>query len=109
MTAAMTTTDRFERPNLLWYVFFDTGLTAMGVMSFNADAYEAIAATAPVPSRRTVQALFAGSVALHVAEATMAYKMAKRRGMDQSAARWARAAFIVGFPALLKLRRVGGA
>lgn len=108
MTAAMSTTDRFERPNLLWYACFDTGLATMGLMAVNAKAYDAIAAKAPVPPRTTVQALFFGSVALHVAEATVAYKMARRRGMHQSASRWAGAAFVVGFPALLKLRAVAG-
>ena len=65
-----------------------------------------MAATIPVPSRPVVKALWAGSFVVHVIEATAAYKMAKGRGMPKSAGRYAAEAAILGFPVLLKIRKV---
>lgn len=61
----------------------------------------------PLPSRRTIQAIAVGTVVVHVLEAGLAYRMAQRFGHRRSARRWAVEAFVVGFPAILKLRSVG--
>jgi len=100
--------DRFVRPSLLWYLAFDGGLATMTAMAVSPKVYETVseASPFPVPSRKTLQAFLIGSVVLHVAESKLTYAMAKRRGMDHSAVRWGTHAFIVGFPAMLKLRKV---
>jgi hypothetical protein len=100
--------DRFVRPSLLWYLAFDGGLATATAMAANQKVYDAVseAAPVPVPSRKALQAFVIGSFVLHVVESKVTYGMAKRRGMDKSAVRWGTHAFIVGFPAMLKLRKV---
>jgi len=100
--------DRFVRPSLLWYVAFDGGLATMAAMVASPRVYETVATASPlpVPSRKTLLVFLVASVVLHVAESKVTYAMAKRRGMDKSAVRWGTHAFIVGFPAMLKLRTV---
>jgi hypothetical protein len=106
MTAAMTTNDRFSSPSPLWFLVLDTGLAATAVLSVSGRTYEKVAAKVPLPPRPVVQALLAGTAVVHVAEAVGAYRFAKARGMDRSAARWAVQTFVVGFPSLLELRKV---
>ena len=100
--------DRFVRPSLLWYLAFDGGLVTMAAMAANQKAYDTVseAAPVPVPSRKALQAFLVGTLLLHVVESKVAYGMAKRRGMDKSAVRWGTHALIVGFPTMLKLRKV---
>ena len=100
--------DRFVRPSLLWYAVLDTGVAATAAMALSPTVYETVAETSPVPvpSRRTVQAILVGTVILHIVESKVAYGMAKRRGMDSSAVRWGVNGLIVGFPTLLKLRKI---
>jgi hypothetical protein len=56
-----------------------------------------------------IQAIAGGTVAVHLLEAWLAYRIAQRSGLRRSAPRWAVEAFVVGFPAILKLRSVGSA
>jgi len=105
---ASFTPDRFVRPSLLWYVALDSGVALTAAMALSADLYAKVAEASPVPvpSRRAVQAMFAGTVVLHIIESKVAYSMAKRRGQDRSAVRWGVSALVVGFPTLLKLRKL---
>lgn len=100
--------DRFVRPSLLWYLAFDGGLATMAAMVASPKVYAAVADVSPlpVPSRKTLIVFLAVSLVLHIGESKVTYAMAKRRGMDKSAVRWGTHALIVGFPAMLKLRKV---
>ncbi len=117
MTSAVTTAvasdqpsafDRFERPALVWYLLFEPGIAAMVVLSVSDRAYAAAAELVPVPPRQVIRALAVGTVVLHVGESIAAYRMARHRGMNGSARRWAVDAAIVGFPSLLKMAKVAG-
>ncbi len=70
-------------------------------------AYDAARGRVPLPARRTIQSIAAGTVAVHLLEAGLAYRVAHRLGYHRSARRWAVEAFVVGFPVFLKLRSVG--
>ncbi len=100
--------DRFVRPSLLWYLAFDGGLALATAMAASPKVYDRVSEAAPVavPSRKVLQVFVAGSFVLHVVEAKVTYGMARRRGLHTSALRWGTHAFIVGFPAMLKLRKV---
>lgn len=109
MTDTATTSssvDVFRRPHRLWYLAIHGGLSSMAAMSLSQGAYDAISAKVPVPPRRAVQAAWLLTGAVHVAEATYAYRFAKAHGMPTTASRWAREVFFLGFPALLEQRAV---
>ncbi len=99
--------DRYERPDKIWYALLEPGLATLTVLSLSASAYDALKGTGlPVPPRRALQVLWAGTAAVHVGEAAYAYRLAKDAGMHITAPRWAAETFAVGFPSLLKLRSI---
>jgi hypothetical protein len=106
MTAAVPAHDRFERPSMLWYLLLDSGIASLALLSVSAPAYEAVAARVPVPPRPLMKAVLIGTAFVHVGEATLAYRTAKRAGMDRTAGRWARETFVVGFPSILRLKKI---
>ena len=112
MTASMSVPssdhDRFERPALFWYAVIDGGLGLLAALSLSQKAYDTVSSKIPVPPRPVVQAVWVGSFFVHMAEATSAYRLAKGRGMPKSASRYAAEAMILGFPVLLKIRKVSG-
>jgi hypothetical protein len=106
MTSAAPPHDRFERATPLWYLAIDGGLATTAAMAMSSSVYDAIAAKVPVPPRKVTQAIWYGSIVVHIAEATYAYRVAKAAGMHRSAARWAAETMIVGFPSILKLQSI---
>ena len=56
-----------------------------------------------LPPRETLQALLIGTAVVHVTEALVAGRMAKRRGLSPRG--WRLQTLVVGFPSLRSLRR----
>lgn len=102
----MTAEDRFARPAPAWFAVLDGGVALLGLMATSQAAYDVVSRRLPVPSRRTIKVLLAGTAAVHVGEAVYAYRVANENGFHRSASRWAVQTFVVGFPSLLKLREV---
>jgi len=94
----------FERPRLGWFLLLDGGMVGLATLAFNRRAYEKARDVMPLPEQGQLQVLFAGAVVVHVAEAGVARRMARRRGVPS--ARWALQTFVVGFPSLLRLRSI---
>jgi hypothetical protein len=57
-----------------------------------------------LPSRQVLKSMLIGTAAVHVAEAMVAARGARRRGLR--ARGWALQTFVVGFPSLFALRRI---
>jgi hypothetical protein len=93
------------RPSWAWFAVLDGGIAALVVLSVMERAYDAVSerSPAPLPSRRALRAILAGTVVIHVAEAVAAGRHACRRGLR--ARGWALQTLAVGFPSLLALRR----
>jgi len=94
----------FSRPAAGWFVMLDGGIVALSVLSASDPAYGAVRRRLPLPPRSALQGLLAATAVIHLAEAAVAYRTARRRGLP-SAGRWARQTLVVGFPSLLKLRK----
>ncbi len=88
-------------------------MTTLGVLSVNDDAWEWWKAniTDAVP-REAVRGLFWGSVGLHIADAALARRRARKAGLDERGA-WGRTAFLYGYPTLRRQKKhiasLGGA
>jgi hypothetical protein len=91
------------RPGLGWFLLLDGGLATLVVLVASPRAYQRAAASVPLPPPDRMKALLAGAVALHVGEAVVAGRRARRHGLP--AGRWAGQTLGVGFPSLLALRR----
>jgi len=94
----------FRRPALGWFVLLDGGVVALTLLAADQRAYDAVAERVPLPSRRALQVLAGATVVVHAAEALVAGRIARRRGLP--AGRWMAQTFVVGFPSLLALRRI---
>jgi hypothetical protein len=94
------------RPSWAWFALLDGGIVALTVLSFSEDAHAAANAAGPVslPSRQTCQRMLVGTAVIHAAEAMLAGRLARRRGLSPRG--WRGQTFVVGFPSLLALRRV---
>ncbi len=93
------------RPSLLWRLFVLVGLGTAGAVTLSDEAWEQFQNVAgdAVP-RETFRSLFWGSVGLHAAEGAIAYRSARRGGLERPG-KWARSTVLWGFPVLLRLRR----
>jgi hypothetical protein len=93
------------RPAWGWFAALDGGMAALAVLCTVAPAYDAVAevSPAPFPSRQALRALLVGAVAIHLAEAVAAGRIARRRDLPPGG--WAFQTLLVGFPSLLALRR----
>ncbi len=94
------------RPAWAWFALLDGGLVALAVLASSGPAHARAneASPAPLPSRPACQQLLAGAVVVHVAEALIAGRMARRRGL--SVGGWRGQTLVVGFPSLRLLRRI---
>ncbi|HEX3795423.1 MAG TPA: DUF4499 domain-containing protein [Acidimicrobiales bacterium] len=97
---------RVVRPSWAWFTLLDGGLVALAVLSTNQDLHASVSESlpAPLPARPALRKLLGAAIAVHVGEAMVATRMARRRGLP--ARGWALQTFIVGFPSLGKLRRL---
>jgi len=97
----------FSRPALGWFVVLDGGIAALSVLALHDGAYRAAREIGPLPEQKQLRTLLVGTIGLHVLEASLARRMASRRGLaSEVVGRWRRQTFAVGFPSLLKLRKV---
>jgi hypothetical protein len=92
------------RPSLFWFLLLDGGLVALTKLAVSKPAYDKVGdMTGDVlPPRETLQALLIGAAVIHVTEALVAGRMAKRRGLSPRG--WRLQTLVVGFPSLLALR-----
>jgi hypothetical protein len=94
-----------DRPSLLWRAFVVVGVGSLTVLSTSDKAWDAFEenVTDALP-RSAVQNLLTGTVALHLAEAILARRWARRGGLDHVGA-WSRTTLVYGFPELGRIRR----
>jgi hypothetical protein len=100
----MTEPDTFARPRLGWFLLLDGGIAALTTLSLSQEAYDAASDAVPLPSRSRLQMLLAGTFVIHVVEARVARRRARRHGLPVG--RWTRQTFAVGFPSLLAQRKL---
>jgi transmembrane protein TMEM254 len=94
------------RPSLLWFLLLDGGIIVMIKLVLSQTAYDRLNELSgeKLPPRATVRAMLAGTAVIHLAEALVAGRLAKRRGMAPGG--WRIQTLVVGFPSLLALRKV---
>jgi Domain of unknown function (DUF4499) len=93
------------RPSLFWFLLLDGGIIALTKLAVNQSAYDKVddMVDDALPPRETLQAMLIGTAVIHVTEALLAGRMAKRRGLSPRG--WRLQTLIVGFPSLRALRR----
>ncbi|HVA09774.1 MAG TPA: DUF4499 domain-containing protein [Acidimicrobiales bacterium] len=96
---------RVIRPSWGWFALLDGGIVVMSVLAASEQAHAAVSEALPakLPGRTVLKAMCVGTAVIHVAEAAVAARLARRRGLP--ARGWAVQTFIVGFPSLLALRK----
>lgn len=94
-----------DRPSLAWRGFVIVGIGGLKLLSFSDAAWDAWEenVTDAIP-RSTVRKLLAATLVLHVAEALLARRWARRGGLDHVGA-WSRTTLLYGFPELRRIRR----
>jgi hypothetical protein len=94
------------RPSWAWFALLDGGIVALVILASHEGAHTVAsrASPAPLPSQEVCRYMLVGTVAIHVAEAAFAGRMARRRGLSPGG--WRRQTLTVGFPSLLALRRI---
>lgn len=95
------------RPSLFWFLLLDGGIVALTKLAVSKTSYDKVNDMAgdALPPRETLQLMLIGTGAIHLTEAMVAGRMAKRRGLSPRG--WRLQTFVVGFPSLLSLRRNG--
>src|SRR3984957_51563 len=93
------------RPSLFWFLLLDGGIIALTRLALSKTAYDKANDMAgdALPPRETLQAMLIGTAAIHMTEAIVAGRMAKRRGLSPRG--WRLQTLVVGFPSLRALRR----
>ena len=93
------------RPAWPWFVLLDGGIVTLTALAASEEAHRAASEASPVglPDRPTLRRMLVATAAIHVGEALVAHRIARRHGLAAGA--WARQTFVVGFPSLLALRR----
>jgi hypothetical protein len=93
------------RPSLFWFLLLDGGLLALAKLAVSKSAYDKVDDISGdvLPPRETLQAMLVGAAAIHLTEAVVAGRMARRRGISPRG--WRLQTLVVGFPSLLSLRR----
>jgi hypothetical protein len=101
----MSQTRGVVRPSWAWFALLDGGIVALVVLCAVDGAYDAVTERGPVPlpPRRALRAILTGAVVIHVVEAVVAGRTARRRGLPPGG--WALQTLAVGFPSLRALRR----
>jgi hypothetical protein len=93
------------RPSLFWFLLLDGGIVVLTKLAVSKSAYDKVDDMTgdALPPRETLQAMLIGTAVVHAAEALVAGRMAKRRGLSPLG--WRLQTLIVGFPSLRMLRR----
>lgn len=97
--------DDISRPATGWFLVLDGGILALAILGTSAPAYRAVRARLPLPPRRALVALLAGTAVVHLAEALVAFRTARGRG-SAVPGRWALQTLVVGFPSLRQLHQL---
>ncbi len=93
------------RPNILWRLFVLAGLGSGVAVSVDDNSWEAFdEATGGAVDRDAVRAVTFGTLALHVLEALIVWRSARKAGLDRPG-KWARSALLWGFPVMRRLRK----
>ena len=92
------------RPSWLWFLLLDGGIVVLARLVFSDEAYRQAAelSKGTLPPRGALRTLLEATAVIHVTEAVVAGRMARRRGLP--AAGWRLQTLVVGFPSLLALR-----
>ena len=71
------------RPSWLWFLLLDGGIVILTKLAFSKSAYEKVGEKAGDALRRArvLQAMLVGTAVIHGAEALVAGRMARRRGL----------------------------
>ena len=82
MAMARTKRSGVVRPSLFWFLLLDGSLLALIKLAVSKTSYDKVNDMAgdALPPRETLQALTIGALGLHLFEALVAGRMAKRRG-----------------------------
>jgi|SRR5580693_3727199 hypothetical protein len=93
------------RPSLFWFALLDGGIVALTKLAVSKTSYDKVNDMAgdALPPRETLQLMVMGTAAIHMTEALVAGRMAKRRGLSPRG--WRLQTLVVGFPSLFSLRR----
>jgi hypothetical protein len=93
------------RPSWGWFALLDGGIVVMSVLAASEEAHTAVSEALPtkLPERKVLKAMCAATAVIHVAEAAVAARRARQRGLPPRG--WAVQTFIVGFPSLLAMRK----
>jgi hypothetical protein len=93
------------RPSLFWFLLLDGGIVALTKLSVSKTSYDKVNDMTgdALPPRETLQLTLIGTAVIHVTEALVAGRMAKRRGLSPRG--WRLQTLVVGFPSLFSLRR----
>jgi hypothetical protein len=96
----------FERPHLGWWIAIGGGIGVLALVALDGGAWALWSAhvTAAIP-RSALRALLAATVAIHVAEAAYARRLALRLGLAAAAGAWFWQTLLLGFPSLRLLQR----
>ena len=97
------------RPSWLWFLLLDGGIVVLTKLAFSKSAYDKVGERTgdALPPREVLQSMLVGTAVIHVTEALVAGRIARRRGLPVRG--WRLQTFVVGFPSLLALRRSGRA
>lgn len=96
---------RIDRPHLLWRLFVLVNVPLLGVLSISDGWWQVWEdnVTDAIP-RSAIRGLFVGTVGVHIVEALVVGRLARRSGVGNVGA-WTRTALLYGFPAFTKLRQ----
>ena len=93
------------RPSLFWFILLDGGIVALTKLSVSKTSYDKVNDMTgdALPPRETLQLMLIGTAVIHVTEALVVGRMARRRGLSPRG--WRLQTLVVGFPSLFSLRR----
>jgi hypothetical protein len=96
-------------PNLAWRLFALTGIGAMAALVLSDDVWERWEDTVgDVVPRSTIRAVLTGTAGVHLLEALLVHRAAKRHGVSHPL-RWTFSTLLYGFPVMFRVRRAGKA
>ncbi|HVT42105.1 MAG TPA: DUF4499 domain-containing protein [Acidimicrobiales bacterium] len=104
-TSRRTRRNGVQRPSLFWFLLLDGGIVILAKLALSGRSYEKASEVSndALPPREVLQVMLVGTAVIHAAEALVAGRMARKRGLP--ARGWRRQTFVVGFPSLLALRK----
>jgi hypothetical protein len=95
-------TPPIQRPHWAWFVVLDGPLALLGLLVLSPRLAAKARKLLPMPSDALLRVTFFGAIAVHIGEGTLAWSMARKKGLP--AGPWAAQTAVVGFPSLVALR-----